>query len=205
MQLFLFTQIQELAKAKWRSPEPYTVSLVEFSAAQLAWFLEDLDRLKQLPSGKFQYLIADRLEKMSLGVQLVGDVFRKDGGVDIIAYPNGGICTFPFLLAVQAKHHRTIRKTDAPDVRDLHGVITSRGAPFHMGMMVTNTAFTVDAIWFAANNQTLLRLRDLRDLRRWLNNDFANEHEWREIPNEIEIAPGVRIAIPKTRILNPGR
>jgi hypothetical protein len=74
-----------------------------------------------------------------------------------------------------------------------------------MGMMVTNTAFTVDAIWFAANNQTLLRLRDLRDLRRWLNNDFANEHEWREIPNEIEIAPGVRIAIPKTRILNPGR
>jgi restriction endonuclease Mrr len=205
MQLFLLTQVQELAKAKWRSPEPYIVSLVEFSAEQLAWFLEDLDRLKQLPPDKFQYLIADRLEKMGLGVQLVGDVFRRDGGVDIIAYPNGGICTFPFLLAVQAKHHRTTRKTGAPDVRDFYGAITSRGAPFHIGMMITNTAFTADATWFAANNQTLLRLRDLRDLRRWLNNDFANEHEWREIPDEIELAPGVRIAIPKTSILNPGK
>jgi restriction endonuclease Mrr len=204
MQLFLLTQVQELAKAKWRSPEPYIVSLIEFSAEQLAWFLEDLDRLKQLPPDKFQYLIADRLEKMGLGVQLVGDVFRRDGGVDIIAYPNGGTCTFPFLLAVQAKHHRTTRKTGAPDVRDFYGAITSRGSPFHMGVMITNTAFTADATWFAANNQTLLRLRDLRDLRRWLNNDFANEHEWREVPDEIELAPGVRIAIPKTRILNPG-
>jgi len=132
MQLFLFTQIQELAKAKWRSPEPYTVSLVEFSAAQLAWFLEDLDRLKQLPPGKFQYLIADRLEKMGLGVQLVGDVFRKDGGVDIIAYPNGGLCTFPFLLAMQAKHHRSGRRRSPPPcmgARDTSG----RGEPAGAG------------------------------------------------------------------------
>jgi hypothetical protein len=50
----------------------------------------------------------------------------------------------------------------------------------------------------------LLRLRDLRDLRRWLQNDFVNEEAWREIPNEVELAPGIRIQIPKPKIVIPG-
>jgi hypothetical protein len=74
-------------------------------------------------------LIANRLENMGLSVQLVGDVNRKDGGVDIIAYPNRG-CGFPFLLAIQAKHHRSSRKTGAPDVRDFHGVSLRGYHPF---------------------------------------------------------------------------
>jgi Restriction endonuclease/XPA protein C-terminus len=202
MQLYLLNQVEELSKKKWGSPEPYTVELVEFSNDLLAWFLEDTERLKQLPPDKFQYLIANRLENMGLSVQLVGDVYRKDGGVDIIAYPNGG-CNFPFLLAVQAKHHRTNRKTGAPDVRDFHGVLTSRVSPFHMGMIVTNTSFTADAQWFADSNQTLLRLRDMKDLSRWMKNDFVNESEWREIPEQIELAPGVTIQIPKQQLWLP--
>jgi hypothetical protein len=165
---------------------------------QLAWFLDDLERLKLLGPEKFQNLIANRLERMGLGVQLVGNVFRKDGGIDIIGYPRSP-WAFPFLLAVQTKHHQTARKTGAPDVRDFNGVLTSRNSPFHMGMIVTNTSFTADATWFAENNQTLMRLRDLQDLRRWLRNDFINESEWREIPNEVEVAPGIRIAIPKPK------
>lgn len=138
---------------------------------------------------------------MGLGVQLVGDVYRKDGGVDIIAYPDTG-CVFPFLLAVQVKHHRTNRKTAVNDIRDLHGVITARTSSFNMGVIVTNTSFTADAEWFADNNQTLLRLRDLKDLRRWLRNDFINEYEWREIPNQIELAPGVKVTIPKLELFH---
>lgn len=91
------------------------------------------------------------------------------------------------------------------DVRDFYGVITSRNLPFHLGMIVTNTTFTPDAIWFAENNKTLLRLRDNKDLCRWLKNDFVNEYEWREIPSEIELAPGVRITIPKPKLWLPGK
>jgi hypothetical protein len=93
----------------------------------------------------------------------VGDIFARDGGIDLIGYPRPGACAFPFLLAVQAKHHRTARKTGSSEVRDFHGVLASRNSPFHMGMIVTNTSFTADAAWFASNNQTLMRLRDIRD------------------------------------------
>jgi hypothetical protein len=70
-----------------------------------------------------------------------------------------------------------------------------------MGMIVTNTSFTADAKWFANNNQTLLRLRDMQDLNRWMRNDFVNESEWREIPEEIELTPGVTIKIPRKQSL----
>jgi hypothetical protein len=200
MQLYLQHQIEELSKKKWGSPEPYTIEFVEFSSDLLAWFLEDTERLKQLTPDKFQYLIADRLANMGLGVQLVGDINRKDGGVDIIAYPNSG-CVFPFLLAIQSKHHRSNQKTVVSDVRDFSGAITSQLSPFHMGMIVTNTSFTADDQWFANNNQTLLRLRDMKDLSRWMKNDFVNESEWREIPDQVELAPGVTIKIPKLKIL----
>jgi len=202
MQLYLLSQVEEIAKRKWGNLEPYIVTLVDFNNELLTWFLEDTERLKQLPPDKFQYLIADRLEQMGLGVQLVGNVYRKDGGVDIVAYPNTG-CIFPFLLAVQVKHHRTNRKTAVGDIRDLHGVITARTSPFNIGMIVTNTTFSADAKWFAENNKTLLRIRDIKDLRRWLKNDFINECEWREIPNQIELAPGIQIAIPKPKIILP--
>ncbi|BAU42442.1 restriction endonuclease [Leptolyngbya sp. O-77] len=198
MHLFLHQQVKGLSEQKWGSAEPYTVTLSQFSEQLLSWFLEDLDRLKQLPPDKFQYFVADRLERLGLEPKLVGDVYRKDGGVDIIAYPKN--LTVPFLLAVQAKHHRKDRKTSVSDVRDFHGVLNSHTSPFHMGMLVTNTSFTPDAKWFANNNQKLLRLRDMKDLCRWLKEDFTNEHEWREIPEEVELAPGIRIQIPKQKV-----
>ena len=84
MQLYLHSQIKELAAQKWGSSEPYLVSLTDFSPEQLRWIYEDLERVKQLDPRKFQYLIADRLSQMGLSVQLVGDVYRKDGGIDIM-------------------------------------------------------------------------------------------------------------------------
>lgn len=74
-----------------------------------------------------------------------------------------------------------------------------------MGMVVTNTSFTPDAKWFASNNNTLLRLRDLKDLQRWLREDFVNEHEWREIPDQIELAPGIIVPVAKSKLLLPHR
>jgi hypothetical protein len=201
MQLFLKAQVEQLAAGRWGSPEPYIVTLSPFSEQVIAWLLEDVERLKTLPPDTFQFFIADRLERFGLQAQVVGDVYRKDGGVDIIAYPK--VATVPFLLGVQAKHHRTERKTAVRDVRDFHGVLSSANSPFHMGMIVTNTAFTPDAEWFANNSKTLLRLRDLKDLQRWLREDFINDHEWREIPNEIELAPGIKVPVVRPKLILP--
>jgi hypothetical protein len=201
MQLFLQAQVKQLAAGRWGSSEPYIVTLSPFSEEVLAWLLEDLERLKTLPPDKFQFFIADRLERFGLQAQMVGDVYRKDGGVDIIAYPK--VATVPFLLGVQAKHHRTARKTSVGDVRDFHSVLSSSNSPFHMGMIVTNTSFTPDAEWFANNNKTLLRLRSLKDLQRWLREDFVNDHEWREIPDQIELAPGIIVPVVRPKILLP--
>ena len=72
MQLYLHTQVKEVAKEKWRTPEAYQyiVTLTQFSDAALQWFDEEPERLKLLSPEQFQNLIADRLEQMGLGVQL---------------------------------------------------------------------------------------------------------------------------------------
>jgi hypothetical protein len=40
-------------------------------------------------------------------------------------------------------------------------------------------------------------------MRRWLRNDFDNQCEWREMPEEVELASGVKIAIPKGELWLP--
>jgi hypothetical protein len=201
MRLYLLKQIEELSKDKWGSRELYLVGMRNITTSLLAYLCEDIERLKQLSAEQFQYLIADRLEQWRLGVQIVGHVNRMDGGIDIIAYPRTP--SIPFLLAVQAKHHRLNRKTSVGDVRDFYGAITSRANSFHFGIVVTNTAFTPNAQFFAECNKTLLRLRDASDLRRWLNNDFDNPFEWRELPSKVLLAPGVEIEIPRPTLILP--
>ena len=70
---------------------------------------------------------------------------------------------------------------------------------------MTNTNFTRDAVWTAQQerNRHFLRLRDFIDLQRWLQDQYGSEQDWREIPDRIELAPGVVIEIPKPKIVSP--
>ena len=123
-------------------------------------------------------------------------VHFKDGGIDIVACSSRA--PFPFLMAVQVKHHKSPEFKTGPDVvRDLLGVIQYTG--FNVGVVVTNTTFTPDAKWVAAQRPMLIRLRDIKDIRRWLTNDYLDEFNWQEIPDEIEVCPGVIVRIPKLR------
>jgi hypothetical protein len=200
MKLYLLRQIEQISMQKWGGEEPYIVTLKDFTPDYLNWLQEDPARVSSLTPEKFQYLIADRLERWGLDVQLVGDIYRKDGGIDIIAHPRSGP---PFLVAVQVKHHRTSTPTKVGSIRDFHGSLTSNGSPFHIGLVVTNTNFTADARWFADQNSKLIRLRDLPHLRRWLRDEFDNEFEWREIPTRVILAPGVEIEIPRKGLFVP--
>jgi hypothetical protein len=198
MHLFLLSQVQDLAKSKWGSDEPYRISLTEVSPDQLRWLEEDPERVRQLTPERFELLLADRFEAMGLCVQLIGRTNEPDGGIDLIAYPDPRSNQPKYLLAVQAEHHRTDRKTGAPKVQKFVGAMSA--VPyFRLGFVVTNTTFTWTAEEYARNQSHFLRLRSLEDLLRWFRDDFNNEAEWREIPDFVEFG-GFRVPILKPKL-----
>ncbi len=197
MHLFLLSQVRELAKVKWGGSEPYLISLTEFSEDQLRFLQEDPERLKQLTPERFQLLLADRFEAMGLCVQLVGRANERDGGIDLIAFPDPRSNQPKYLLAVQAEHHRVDRKTGTPKVQKFVGAM--QAVPqFRLGFVVTNTSFTWTAQQYAKNQSHFLRLRSLNDLIRWLRDDFENEAGWQEIPDFVSFG-GFRVPILKPK------
>jgi len=130
---------------------------------------------------------------MGMEAKLIGATNQKDGGIDILFWPRTK-AAFPFLGAVQVKHHRSPLTVEGPSsVRDFAGVMASQ--PIGVGILVTNTSFSADAQWFASERSKLLRLRGFRDLRRWMYGIFDDNAEWREIPKSIEVCPGVNVEI----------
>jgi hypothetical protein len=154
---------------------------------------KDYSYIYQLNPDQFELLICDRLSKMGFEVERVGSIYSPDGGVDIVAWPKNPT-PFPYLLATQVKHHKKPSKKTGPGVvKELQAVVASQ--PFQAGLLVTNTCFTPNAQWFAAHQSHIIRLRDMYDLKRWIHNNFTDEAEWREIPHEIELSPGIRIKL----------
>lgn len=162
---------------------------------------EDPERLRGLSPGLFERFVAERLDRMGYDVTLTGETTRKDGGIDLIAVPKIRTAG-AYLLAAQVKHHEGGQKTGRDAVDRL---LAWKGRYFHLGMLVTNTDFTKDAYWAAMlhGDKEFLRLRNLDDLKRWLQDKFTDEQDWREMPDEIELAPGVKIPVPKPRLTTP--
>lgn len=159
---------------------------------------EDPNRLRGLTPAQFEEFVADRLDKAGYEVTLTGAVNTPDGGIDIIAtLRQPGVC--PYMMAVQVKHHEEMRRTGDLDVRAMFSL---QELGFSFGMIVTNTEFTKNARWREERSRAkpFLRLRGIHDIVRWLHDDFAGEQEWQELPDKIEIAPGVWVAVPRPRL-----
>jgi hypothetical protein len=172
---------------------PLRIELLGIGAFLTAKLVQDPTLVHDLTPEQFEELICDRLLAMGFEPRRTGNVNRKDGGVDILFWPRERV-PFPFLCAAQVKHHADKSKNEgASTVRDFAGVMA--GHPFNAGLIVTNTSFTPDAQWFSRQRAKLIRLRDFQDIRRWLFNNFADDAEWREIPDSIEIAPGIFVPI----------
>lgn len=174
---------------------PPRVELVDITPQILHLLSSEPERLWDATPDFFENLMCDRLDTMGYDLERVGSsTFRKDGGVDIVAWPRSQLV--PCLMAVQVKHTTLRNKKIGPQpVRDLLGTVQTLG--FNVGLIVTNTTFTPDALWVAQQRPLLVRLRDFEALRRWLRNDFLQEHEWRDLPIEIELCPGVVIKLPR--------
>ena len=174
---------------------PAHVELVDLTPQLVKLLASEPERLRDLNPETFENLICDRLDRMGYGLQRVGSsTYQKDGGIDIVAWPRAS--PFPFVVAVQAKH--TIRpehRIGPAPVREFLGAVQLHG--FNAGLLVTNTSFTPDAEWVAKRRTLLMRLRDFDDLARWLRDEYPREAEWREIPAEMEICPGVVIKLPR--------
>jgi transcriptional regulator with XRE-family HTH domain len=179
-------------------PKSALVRIVDFSPELLRFLQEDPSRLRSLTPDQFERFTAERLDRMGYSVTLTGATNRKDGGIDLIAVPklaNLG----SHVIAGQMKHHRGDQRTGRDAVDRL---LAWKDSYFGVGLLVTNTTFTRDAVWAAQQerNARFLRLRDFTDLKRWLEDRFGEKDDWREIPDRIELAPGVVIEIPRPRI-----
>ena len=178
-------------------PNTALVRVVDFSPALLRFIQEEPERLRALTPDQFEHFVAERLDRMGYKVVLTGATNRKDGGIDLVAVPKvarvGSV-----VIAGQVKHHRN-RKTEREAVDRL---LAWKDSYFGVGLLVTNTVFTRDAVWAAMQeqNRRFLRLRDFTDLKRWLEGRFGEESDWREIPSRVELAPGVIVEIPRPNI-----
>jgi hypothetical protein len=170
------------------------VEIADVSEALVQRILKDPNELYRIGAARFEDLVQNRIEAMGFNAQRISKTFAKDGGVDLLFWREDG--PFPFLGALQAKYHLSSeKKTGTRDVRDFAGTLAA--LPVAIGVLVTNTTFTFDARWVGSKLASHVRLRDQQDLRRWISGRFVDAVEWREIPAEIELCPGVRVRIPK--------
>jgi hypothetical protein len=156
--------------------------------------------LCDLSPSQFELFVAEHFKRMEFDVKPTGPTSFRDGGIDLVAIPKRrtvGSC----LLAIQVKHHRQNLRTGREAVDRL---LAWKDSHFRVGILVTNTGFTRDAQWVACrpNSRPFIRLRDFEDLTRWIRKDYWSQKNWREIPHEINLAPGSTVAIPSPKFLS---
>ncbi len=103
------------------------------------------ERLRELTPSQFERFVAGLLDRAGYDVTLTGAAHRKDGGIDLVALPKAR-SVGAFLLAGQIKHHSKERRTGRAAVDRL---LAWKDSTFRLGLLVTNTDFTLDARWVA--------------------------------------------------------
>ena len=184
------------------SPKTALVSMIDLGPHLLRVLQDDPEQLRGLSPSQFERFVANRLDRMGYDVTLTGSTSQRDGGIDLIAIPKVRTVG-SFLIAGQVKHHRGEQKVSRGDIDRL---LAWKDSPFRLALLVTNTTFTGDARWVADQmaNRGFLRLRDFDDLKRWIEDNFDSEKDWREIPDCITLAPGIVVKVPRSRLETSG-
>ena len=176
----------------WQS-QSKNIQVIDSTSSISKWIREDFERIHQLSAGEFEDLISNLLKAMGHEVIKVSSTYSRDGGIDLIAIPKN-LNQVPYLLAVQVKHSQ--KGSIGPSaIRDFRGVLDY--LPFDIGMVVTNSTFTPDAKWVAKQSHKIVRLRDFENLRLWLQGQFSGERDQSDLPDKIEVAPGLIVNIPR--------
>jgi len=173
---------------------PVRIEIIDVSATLIARLLKDPSELYRIGPVAFEDLVENRFVAMGFSTKRIGKTYSKDGGIDLLFWKDDA--PIPFLGAAQMKYHsKPDLKTGPGEVREFAGVVGH--LPVSAGVLVTNTSFSYDAKWIAKKVSSPIRLRDQVDLRRWISGRFVDQSEWRELPDVIELCPGVTVAIPR--------
>lgn len=122
-------------------------------AEEQAW--NEVERhLKGMDPYEFQELVADLLRAMGQYVAWVSPP-GKDGGIDIVAYPDP-LGTKPPRLKVQVKR-RADQKVDTQEVQSFSSIITNDDA----GLFISTSGFTKDAETLVRREHRKIMLIDL--------------------------------------------
>jgi restriction system protein len=137
-------------------------SIVVANEALLEKLKRQPDSIFQLPSRKFEELVAELLDGMGFEVELTKAT--RDGGKDILAYMNTGIGKF--LCLVEAKKYRQDRTVGVELVRTLYGTLCDYQA--NSAMLVTTSSFSPDARAFQKKHEYQLALQDYGNVVQWI-------------------------------------
>lgn len=141
-------------------------SLVRLSSNYCKTILDSLIKNPQnfynLSPRKFEEIIADLLSKEGLEVHLTPTT--RDGGYDILACKNTIIGSHLYLI--ECKKYSPDRPVGVSLVRALYGVVEAKRA--NLGLIVTTSYFSKDAIAFKNEQKNRLSLKDYNQLVEWI-------------------------------------
>jgi len=164
---FALTDIETLyeqAKAIVRPTEHSQIALVSHEAwTQLIERLSaNPHLLHELPSRKFEELVAELLSRDGLEVYLTPAT--RDGGRDVLAFHKTPVGRLLYL--VECKRHRPGNPVGIAIVQRLYGVVMQERAT--AGLVVTTSRFTKEALTFAETVSHQFGLRDYEALKDWM-------------------------------------
>jgi len=110
----------------------------------------------------FEELVAEIFSKNGFSVEITGKT--RDGGKDIIAVSK--FLDIPIKYIIECKRYSLERKVSLDIVQRLYGVKFSQNA--NIGLVVTTSSFTKDAIQFASQHPWDLSLKDCDALLSWI-------------------------------------
>jgi hypothetical protein len=172
------------------------VAVLNMTDFMLELAARDFDYMYQVTDEQFEVMLCRLFDKHGFETWRVpGGSRSEDGGIDILAYPRQ--CPMvPFFFAIQAKHHQVPKNVGPEEVRAFSDVVR-RNHLFHAGLLITNTSFTANARFVVEHTDLLVRLRDGKDLARWLQGSVIHSYDWREVPERLQVTPNKYVTIPR--------
>jgi restriction endonuclease Mrr len=138
----------------------------EINDELVAYLAEHPEKMREMPSRKFEELVADLFKSKGYDVTLTPRT--RDGGFDVRAVQRSDIGTV--LIIIECKRYAAENTVGVEIVRGLYGIVEQQRAT--KGIIVTTSFFSSDAKKFHNDVQYRLVLADFDVMRSMLN-------EWR--------------------------
>ncbi len=128
--------------------------------------------LLDLDGSEFEFLVAKLLKKMGMK-NVVNRRYSKDGGIDVEADEYGLLNVYK--IGIQCKRYTPPNKIGVEIIQQLHSAIQSEG--FDVGVVITSSTFTKDAINYANKFNIPITLIDGNTLQELIMRYMYSEEE----------------------------